>query len=64
MRARLVLGAVIASASAAAAVPALAAPAAVPSDLPPACVVVTGPNGVNLQVGLAPDGPADCTHLP
>lgn len=63
MRARLVLAAVIASASAAAAVPALAAPAA-PADLPPACVVVTGPNGVNLQLGLAPDGPADCTHLP
>jgi hypothetical protein len=36
--------------------PTSAAPAAT-------CVVVTGPGGLNLQVGYAPNGPADCQHI-
>lgn len=34
------------------------------ATVPAACVVVTGPNGAHLQVGYAPNGPADCTALP
>ena len=34
------------------------------ATLPPACVVVNGPNGLHLQVGFAPTGPAGCTQLP
>ncbi|MFY9588529.1 MAG: hypothetical protein WAT66_13845 [Actinomycetota bacterium] len=30
----------------------------------PACVVVDGPGGLHLQIGYAPNGPDDCTHLP
>lgn len=42
-----------------------AAQAGTPSaTVPPACVVATGPNGVTLQIGYAPNGPADCTHIP
>jgi hypothetical protein len=63
MRARLVIAGVVAAA-AAAAVPALATAEPVTPDLPPACVVVTAPGGVNLQVGLAPNGPSDCTRIP
>jgi hypothetical protein len=29
----------------------------------PTCVVVTGPGGLNLQVGYAPNGPADCQRV-
>jgi len=25
--------------------------------------VVTGPNGLNIQVGYAPNGPSDCRHI-
>jgi hypothetical protein len=31
---------------------------------PAACIVVNGPNGAHLQVGLAPSGPAGCVALP
>jgi hypothetical protein len=31
---------------------------------PAACVVVNGPSGLHLQVGYAPNGPSDCTHIP
>lgn len=34
------------------------------ATVPPACVVVNGPNGVHLQVGYSPHGPSDCTQLP
>jgi hypothetical protein len=33
------------------------------SPVPPACVVVNAPPA-NVQVGYAPNGPADCTTLP
>lgn len=60
MRIRLIICGVTA-AVAGATVPALAAPA---PSAPPACVVVNGPSGAVLQVGYAPNGPADCTPLP
>jgi hypothetical protein len=34
------------------------------SAVQPACVVVDGPGGLHLQIGYAPNGPDDCTHLP
>jgi hypothetical protein len=34
------------------------------ASAPPACVVVTGPSGLNLQVGYAPNGPSDCRRIP
>lgn len=63
MRMRLIICAA-AVAVGAAAVPALAATSSPSPTLPPACVVVNGPNGAHLQVGYAPGGPADCTTLP
>ncbi|MBV8690494.1 MAG: hypothetical protein JOZ37_05530 [Actinobacteria bacterium] len=30
---------------------------------PATCIVVSGPSGLNLQVGYAPNGPADCQHI-
>jgi hypothetical protein len=65
MRARLIIGGVLVAATAGVTIPALAAPAkpAAPT-LPPACVLVTAPNGVQLQVGYAPNGPGDCTPIP
>lgn len=59
MRTRMIIGSALAVVLAGIAVPALAAP-----TVPPACVVVHGPSGAHLQVGLAPHGPADCTQLP
>jgi hypothetical protein len=34
-----------------------------PSKAQPACIVITGPNGLNIQIGYAPNGPGDCVHL-
>jgi hypothetical protein len=31
---------------------------------PPYCVIVDGPNGFHLQIGFAPNGTDDCTHVP
>jgi hypothetical protein len=48
----------------AAVVAALAVPLTAQADpVPPACVVVDQPP-LHVQVGLAPDGPDGCTHLP
>jgi hypothetical protein len=33
------------------------------TTVPSECVVVSGPGGVNIQVGYAPNGPTDCRHL-
>jgi hypothetical protein len=45
---------------------AVAAPtiASAATPVPPACVVVNGPNGLTVQAGYAPNGPADCQTLP
>lgn len=40
------------------------APAAHATTVPPACVVVHGPNGLSLQVGYSPTGPAGCQQVP
>jgi len=58
MRVRMIIGGCLVAATGAM-VPALAA-----GPVPPACVVVAGPNGLNVQAGYAPNGPADCTTLP
>jgi len=34
------------------------------SHAAPTCVEITGPHGVHLQVGYAPNGPASCKQLP
>lgn len=34
-----------------------------PAQAAPTCVVVSGPGGLNLQAGYAPNGPADCQHI-
>lgn len=57
MRTRLVLAAVLGLSAAGAAVQAAA-------SAPPTCVVVSGPQGADLQVGLAPTGPDGCLHAP
>jgi hypothetical protein len=64
MRARLIVGGTLLAATAGIAVPALATPTKSSPPLPPACVIVTAPNGVTVQVGYAPNGPGDCTPLP
>jgi hypothetical protein len=33
------------------------------TTVPAACVVVNGPNGLTIQVGYAPTGPAGCHQL-
>ena len=33
------------------------------ATIPPACVVVNGPNGLTVQVGYAPNGPSDCHQI-
>ncbi|HWE55202.1 MAG TPA: hypothetical protein VG435_06790 [Acidimicrobiales bacterium] len=40
------------------------APAAHATSVPPACVVVHGPNGLSLQVGYSPTGPSGCGQVP
>lgn len=63
MRPRMIIGGFLGlAASLGAGIPALAAPSN--SAVPPACVVVNGPNGLSVQAGYAPGGPSDCTTLP
>ncbi|HEU5034407.1 MAG TPA: hypothetical protein VFT62_06575 [Mycobacteriales bacterium] len=66
MRTRMIIGGVLVAATAGLAIPALASSptSSTGSTVPPACVVVTGPNGATVQVGYAPNGPADCQQLP
>jgi hypothetical protein len=33
------------------------------ATVPPACVVVHGPNGLTIQVGYAPTGPSGCHQV-
>jgi hypothetical protein len=51
------------AAAAAALVPTLAAHASTSATLPPACVVIHGPQGLTVQVGYAPDGPTTCRQV-
>lgn len=65
MKRRIVLG-VTALAAAGIAIPVANAtiqPPQPPPHLPPACVVVNGPDGT-VQVGYAPHGWDDCVQLP
>ena len=43
---------------------ALAATSSSQTTVGPECVVITGPNGLTIQVGFAPTGPAGCRHIP
>ena len=62
MRKRLVVAGVVGGALAA--LFPLSAQARPTSAAPTAtCVVVSGPGGLNLQVGYAPNGPGDCQHI-
>jgi len=33
------------------------------ASVPPACFVIAGPNGLTVQAGYAPTGPAGCQQL-
>ena len=56
----ILLGSSAASAQNKSTKPAAPAKAATPA----ACIVVNGPSGAHLQVGLAPNGDAGCVALP
>jgi len=63
VRVRMIIGGCLVFAvSLGAGIPAVAAMTS--RSVPPACVVVNGPNGVSVQAGYAPNGPSDCTTLP
>ena len=61
MRVRTIFAGLVALATLGLVAPTIASAA---GPVPPACVVVNGPNGLTVQAGYAPNGPADCQTLP
>lgn len=63
MRKRILIGCALAGGGLAVAVPLAATTTTQAASVPAACVVINGPNGVTVQAGYAPTGPAGCTQL-